>query len=157
MPRWRALPVPDRGAAPGPVVCLTFDAAPAHVRRALADLVATPPVAGLPPAARATVELVLAEVLNNIAEHAYAGAGGWVSVDLALSSHGLACQIADRGQPMPACRLPDGRLWADPATPLCDLPEGGFGWSLIRSLTADLRYRRDAGGNRLGFVIPFGP
>ena len=31
---------------------------------------------------RGTVELVLAEVLNNVAEHAYAGGSGPVAVDL---------------------------------------------------------------------------
>ena len=34
-----------------------------------------------------------------------------------------------------------------------DLPEGGFGWFLIRTLTTDLRYRREAGRNRLSFQM----
>ena len=35
-----------------------------------------------------------------------------------------------------------------------DLPEGGFGWFLIRTLTLDLEYERDGGFNKLRFVVP---
>ena len=52
------------------------------------------------------------------------------------------------GRP-PAGRLPDG---ADCA--LVDLPEGGFGWHLIRTLTRDLAYVRSGGCNRLSFLLP---
>ena len=33
------------------------------------------------------------------------------------------------------------------------LPEGGFGWALIRDMTRDLTYRRQGRMNRLSFVI----
>jgi serine/threonine-protein kinase RsbW len=124
------------------------------VRHALAELLAAPPVNALSRADQATVELVLAEVLNNVAEHAYAGASGTVTVDLAPAPGGLACLVFDAGDPMPGDRLPEGRLWADRGTALADLPEGGFGWSLIRSLTRDLSYQRRRDQNRLTFVIP---
>jgi serine/threonine-protein kinase RsbW len=35
-----------------------------------------------------------------------------------------------------------------------DLPEGGFGWFLIRELTKDLQYVRHEDQNRLTFSIP---
>lgn len=35
-----------------------------------------------------------------------------------------------------------------------DLPEGGFGWFLIRDLTQNLSYVRDGATNRLDFVLP---
>lgn len=146
-------PVPD--ALPAAAFRLVFDADPASVRQALATVLAGPLAAGLAADDRGTVELVLAEVLNNVAEHAYAGGSGPVEVDLALAPTGLACRIADAGHAMPQGALPEGRLTtAGPDTALVDLPEGGFGWHLIRSLTADLTYARTAGRNRLSFVIP---
>lgn len=133
---------------------LVFTADPAAVRGALATLLAAPPILGLAADDRGTVELVLAEVLNNVAEHAYAGGSGPVEVDLRATAGGLACRIADVGLGMPDGRLPAGLLpSADPGA-ADDLPEGGFGWHLIRSLTADLTYARSAGQNRLTFLIP---
>jgi serine/threonine-protein kinase RsbW len=79
------------------------------------------------------VELVLAEVLNNVAEHAYAGGSGPVEVGLAPRPCGIACRIVDSGLAMPNGQLPRGTCHR--STP-GDLPEGGFGWHLIRSLTA---------------------
>jgi serine/threonine-protein kinase RsbW len=94
----------------------------------------------------ASAELVLAEVLNNVAEHAYCGTSGEIEVSLERTASGIAVRVADRGQPMPQSRLPDGPD-PDPA----DLPEGGFGWHLIRSLTSDLSYRRHDGWNLFSF------
>jgi serine/threonine-protein kinase RsbW len=130
---------------------LVFTADPDAVRAALASLIAASPVHDLSEDDRGTVELVLAEVLNNVAEHAYAGGSGPVEVGLCATPLGIACRIVDRGLAMPEGRLPEGAL--PPAAP-DDLPEGGFGWHLIRSLTADLSYARSAGQNRLSFLIP---
>ncbi len=144
-------PAPD----PAPAgQTLQFTADPAAVRGALATLLAAPPVLGLAADDRGTVELVLAEVLNNVAEHAYAGGSGPVEVDLRATSAGLACRIADVGLAMPDGRLPAGHLPSAHPEAADDLPEGGFGWHLIRSLTADLTYARSAGQNRLTFLIP---
>jgi serine/threonine-protein kinase RsbW len=132
---------------------LVFTADPAAVRAALASLIAASPVHDLPEEDRGTVELVLAEVLNNVAEHAYAGGSGPVEVGLCATPLGIACRIIDRGLAMPDGQLPEGSL--PPVAP-DDLPEGGFGWHLIRSLTADLSYARSAGQNRLSFLIPLG-
>jgi serine/threonine-protein kinase RsbW len=128
-----------------------FTADSAAVRAALARLLAAAPVQNLAEDDRGTVELVLAEVLNNVAEHAYAGGSGPVEVGLCATPLGLACRIVDRRRAMPGGKLPDGCL-PDVAPP--DFPEGGFGWHLIRSLTADLTYARSAGQNRLSFLIP---
>jgi len=139
---------PDTGPSP-----LVFTADPAGVRAALARLIAASPVKDLPEEDRGTVELVLAEVLNNVAEHAYDGGSGPVEVGLSATPRGIACCIVDSGLAMPDGQLPRGHL--PPVTP-DDLPEGGFGWHLIRSLTADLTYARTAGQNRLSFLIPLG-
>lgn len=141
------LPAPDPFAQ-ADTHDLVLRAEPASVRAALRGITSVPPVADLTADQRATVELVLAEVLNNVAEHAYAERSGHVAVTVVLVPAGLACEVVDEGAAMPGGTLPAGRLPDD------DLPEGGFGWHLIRTLTRDLTYRRQRGTNRLGFLIP---
>lgn len=146
-------PVPDPGPR-APDLRLVLPASPDQVRAALARITAAPPLAGLPDDRRATVELVLAEVLNNVAEHAYAAGPGLVDVALWVGATNLSCEIVDSGAAMPQGRLPEGRLAPGAGLPLAEQPEGGFGWHLIRSLTRDLDYDRTDGRNRLRFVIP---
>ncbi|MBL4926828.1 ATP-binding protein [Fuscibacter oryzae] len=99
---------------------------------------------------RSTTELVLAEVLNNVVEHAYARYPGEIELRLTVDPACLHCQIIDSGLPMPEERLPAG----DPPNLGGDLPEGGFGWNLIRTLTTGLEYHRLAGRNYLQFSLP---
>ncbi|WP_109464950.1 ATP-binding protein [Albibacillus kandeliae] len=97
----------------------------------------------------ADVELVLAEVVNNIVEHAYRGREpGLVSVAYVFGASGLILTVRDRGAPFTANSLPAGHA-VDLALPRHQLPEGGFGWLLIRRLTSDLSYVRRNGFNRL--------
>jgi serine/threonine-protein kinase RsbW len=126
------------------------------VRGGLATLFAAPPLCDLPQDARGTAELVLGEVLNNIVEHAYATNTGPIEVCVTLRNGSLACQIADHGAAMPGGAVPPGQLPAGLAGGIDDLPEGGFGWFLIRTLTADLTYHRQDGRNHLGFTLPLG-
>ena len=130
---------------------LVIRAEPASVRAALLRITAAQPVSDLSPDQRGTVELVLAEVLNNVSEHAYADAAGHVAVTVALHSGTLLCEVVDEGAAMPGGILPEGRL-PDMVTDGSP-PEGGFGWHLIRSLTRDLAYQRRRGSNRLTFSI----
>lgn len=104
---------------------------------------------------RGTCETVMAEVLNNIVEHACAGrADGMIEVVLVYDGFGLLVDVKDDGAPMPGGRLPEPhRAALDVACE--DLPEGGFGWSVIRALTTGLLYRRTGGVNRLQFRVPF--
>lgn len=106
----------------------------------------------LPAVVRAEAELVLAEVMNNIAEHAYGGLSGPVALRLKRCAEGIFCLISDQGRAMPGDALPEGRR-PDLGVARADLPEGGFGWHLIRMLTSRLSYGRKAGRNRLGFVL----
>lgn len=130
-----------------------FVAEPNAVRDALRRAVArfarriTPEDAG-------TLELALAEVLNNVAEHGYADLPpGPVQLDLRRAGRALHCRVEDEGHPMPGLALPEGSLQPVAET-VAGLAEGGWGWALIRDLTTDIRYAREDGRNRLTFRIP---
>ena len=98
-------------------------------------------------------ELVLAEVLNNIVEHAYADEKrGSIAMVARLREHVLQLEIVDTGAPMPDQQLPEGKLQTSDA--IASLPEGGFGWHLIRALTDQLDYVREGNQNRLTLQIP---
>lgn len=124
------------------------------VRQGLLALAEAVPLRQLSDADRGSAELVLGEALNNIVEHAYAEGPGPIELWLDAGADGLAFTITDRGLAMPGAVAPEGRLPAGLDGPLADLPEGGFGWFLIRSLTRDLRYERSDGLNRLRFILP---
>lgn len=143
----------DHGLAeppvPGAILRLDLHAAPVSVRHVLQAVLAH--LAGrLTEGAAGTLQIVLAEVLNNIVEHAYGGAGGRITLQVSAGAGVLTCRVADQGRAMPGGALPD------PASldfDLDDLPEGGFGWLMIRDLAQDLHYRRDRGHNILQFRI----
>lgn len=149
------LPVPEHDPGTSGLT-LTFQADPTSVRLALKRMLSSPPLAHLRGADRSMAELVLAEVLNNVAEHAFDEAGGKVEVRLRQDGKGVRCLIVDQGRPMPDGKLPEGRLPDGTGVALDDLPEGGFGWHLIRSLCADLTYSRVDGQNRLSLFLPTG-
>lgn len=101
------------------------------------------------------IEIALAEVLNNVVEHAYAEEGGGViEIEIERQDDGFSFCITDDGRPMPDNCLPEGTR-RDLDVPAQDLPEGGFGWFLIRKLTQGLEYTRSANRNRLAFRIAF--
>jgi serine/threonine-protein kinase RsbW len=104
----------------------------------------------------ATVEVVLAEVMNNVAEHAYAWRrDGEMLLGLRMTAEGLVVSVTDEGLPMPDAELPFGER-LDPTVPVGDLPEGGFGWLIIRQLARDVSYVRQDGVNQLSFRIGVG-
>ncbi|MEM5477286.1 ATP-binding protein [Pacificibacter sp. AS14] len=102
-----------------------------------------------------TVELVIAEVLNNIVEHAYSDSeSGLIEAHLDYSHDTLQCKVIDTGRSMPNGKLPKGAP-KDLTCNIADLPEGGFGWFLIHQLTRDLNYARHSNQNTLSFRLPF--
>lgn len=104
----------------------------------------------------AVFELIAAEVLNNIVEHAYADrTDGRISLWCCQESDGLHLKFEDEGVAMPGNSVP-GSKKTNTAVDLYDLPEGGFGWSMIHELTKDLTYRRDGSRNVLTLRIPLG-
>lgn len=131
-----------------------LDSCPEAVRSTLAQARLDLAQQGSSAEALGPCELVLAEALNNIVEHAYGEQpGGTIQVQLCLDAESLHVQIEDSGFEMPDGALPNGELSSlDVETD--DLPEGGFGWFLIRSMTDHLRYRRKDGVNYLNFSVP---
>lgn len=120
------------------------------VRRTLLAVMSTLRGVPCPGVDAAAVELVLAEALNNVVEHACGSmAGRVIGLEIWIAPDGLAFRVSDNGQPMvcdPAASFPLPR----PAS----LPEGGFGWPIIRGLTRDLWYRHADGCNMLSFRVP---
>ncbi len=151
-PDLKCLPEKPTGKTTGESANLfvALECSPQSVRAALAEarvgLAALAPC----PEAAGTIELVLAEVLNNICEHAYRGAPGPVELSVRLEGEMLLFETRDHGVPMPNGRAPAGRR-ASLDRPLEDIPEGGFGWYLIRQLTTDLIYSRVGDRNDLSF------
>lgn len=94
-----------------------------------------------------TIEIVLAEALNNVVEHAYPEGDSQGPIDLfaEAKADGLHFRIEDIGHPMPDGQAPIGKQ-AELDVEMMDLPEGGFGWFIIRDLAKDVEYTRQ--GNR---------
>jgi serine/threonine-protein kinase RsbW len=130
---------------------LTIPARKSAVREGLQSLFDTILLQSLPAHERGTAEIVLAEALNNIVEHAYSCYEGEIEISLQLRKDELVCKISDTGLPMPDGQLPSGKL--PKLGQLDSLPEGGFGWHLIRSLSKDLDYHREDGRNFLTFRL----
>lgn len=133
---------------------LRFQARFSEIRTALNDMRAWLQLCGFTPEILETSELVLAEVLNNIAEHAFPDhRPGNVDCRLSIEQDSVHVIIEDGGRPMPGGHLP-APLLPKTDVPTQDLPEGGFGWFLIFSLTEGLSYYRRGDRNVLNFRIP---
>ncbi len=140
-----ALPQPFGVSIPGRL---------SHVRRGLRQLLDELAPLALDVEERGTIELVLAEALNNIVEHAYPtpDQAGEITIRCRHRVNGLHVTITDRGLPMPDGTLPLGTApRTDVATD--NLPEGGFGWFLIHDLAKDVRYVREGHRNRLNLRL----
>ena len=142
---------------PAPCLRLRLQAEPGAVRATLAQARFWLGGQNVPEPARDRCELVLAELLNNIVEHACAPQlPAMLRLILALGPEGLHICLSDPGRPMPGLRLPPARL-PRLDVPLADLPEGGFGWPLVHRLAPSPAYRRRAGRNRLVLTLPHPP
>lgn len=101
-----------------------------------------------------STEIVLAEVMNNIAEHSYQGTNlGSMSVSVLCTDDMISIETRDYGIPMPGLTPPD---LEQPDLPVetMELPEGGFGWFFIRSLSSHMEYRRIGAQNIFCAQIP---
>ncbi|MGJ8545736.1 MAG: ATP-binding protein [Sulfitobacter sp.] len=146
--------------ASAPALRFTVQSPQLVVRQALAELLGELAPLQLESEEAGTVELVMAEALNNIIEHAYAATkgSGPIAIHCAHHPNGLHLLIEDQGAPMPGDATPLG-LAQPLGTDIQDLPEGGFGWFLIHQLAKDVHYTRAPGGNqlRLRLAISIGP
>lgn len=141
---------PRRGArARDGVFRIAFRSDPSAIRTVLSRLAPVLAPWGFDDEARARAQIVLAEVFNNIAEHAYDEVPGRIELDLHAAEGLLRVTVSDAGRPMPGGCPPSPQAPPDPA----GLPEGGFGWFLIRSYARDLSYRREAARNVLDFTL----
>lgn len=103
-----------------------------------------------------TIELVLAEVMNNVVEHAFPDEReGIIELHMAYATDGLDCTVKDNGLAMPNGN-PPVTCPPDPGLSLDLLAEGGFGWFLIRELASDLGYAHDGTHNVLTFHLDVG-
>jgi serine/threonine-protein kinase RsbW len=126
------------------------------VRVALSSLIGALKQDGLEQEELSSVEIVLAETLNNIVLHAYADMGpGKIILAWSNGPQGYVFDIRDWGREMPDGKGPlsDQICAGDYAQ---TMPEGGFGWFLIRDLAFDILYRREAGENHLSFRMAIG-
>ncbi|MEM9433669.1 MAG: ATP-binding protein [Pseudomonadota bacterium] len=155
MPRDAQVPRSEADTSKNPrQISLTISADPNDIRVCLTDLKVEFASAKLATDLVINTELVLAELLNNIAEHSFSGrSGGVIKLQIALSCNAVRLVLEDNGRPMPNLSLPDpDRPELDVA--LENLPEGGFGWFMIRRLTSELSYSRIGQRNQLIAVIP---
>ncbi|WGH77519.1 ATP-binding protein [Jannaschia ovalis] len=126
----------------------------ADVHALLADLALHFDLRGIAGPRSIDLHLLLAEVMNNIVEHALAGrADGWIELRVDRAPDGLRVALGDNGAPLPEALLrpappPD-------ATAGEGCPEGGFGWAMIHALSSGLSYRRQDGINRLDLRFPY--
>lgn len=126
-----------------------------HVRQTLEDLQIQLHTAQLDPDLSDTAQIILAEVLNNIVEHAYGFEDDHpITLSISLLPDGLWCETFDEGVPMPNGVPPNGVMPKFDLELPSELPEGGFGWAMVRELTEDIQYKRDGFVNHLSFLIP---
>ena len=141
-----------------PMFHRVLQAEPHDVRRTLKDL-RTRFASQVSADAMGRLELVLAEVMNNVVEHADlapqplpGSMSRSMHLCVVMHDNGLSCAITDDGGHLPAdCLLPRSLPALDPL----DLPEGGFGWCLIQGLTQSLCYYREGQRNCLAFMVPY--
>ena len=108
---------------------------------------------GLPEEDRSSVEIALAEAINNVVEHACADhEDGRVQTRCDLRQECLCVIIRDNGSPMPGLKVP-ALGENDLSGPRASLPEGGFGWNLIHQLTRAIDYSRSGDENRLSLCF----
>lgn len=147
---------PPSTAAGGVLSRTAFRATFDNVRLAIKTAMETLGQINLSDEDSSSVEIALAEALNNVVEHAFPnGDPGDIKLVLRHGRAGLLIEIRDNGKPMPNGRTPLGQHPLD-LQPQDNLPEGGFGWFLIRELARDLVYDRENGENFLIFRMSVG-
>jgi len=97
------------------------------------------------------LDLVLEEILVNIARYAYEGGIGDVEVGYSTQGDALLVEVTDCGRsynPLEATPAPDLTLG------LADRPIGGLGVLLVKQIVGSLSYRHQDGKNTVSFRFP---
>ncbi|MEM8801416.1 MAG: ATP-binding protein [Pseudomonadota bacterium] len=101
-----------------------------------------------------SVEIVLAEAMNNVVEHAYPeGKTGDMRLLVRKRNNALMVEISDNGRTMPQGRAPLGNHPMTEFNQHDAMPEGGYGWFIIREIVRDLVYDRREDKNILLFRL----
>ncbi|HEX5229711.1 MAG TPA: ATP-binding protein [Bryobacteraceae bacterium] len=106
--------------------------------------------AGIEPGQLETLDLVLEEILINVARYAYAPGTGTVELRCAPGAGQIQLAVIDSGRvfnPLEA-EPPDLSL------SIAERPIGGLGVFLVRSLVESIDYRRENDHNVLAFTFP---
>jgi len=148
--------MPHKGADPTPGTTIALKSDAMSVRHALARLIGQLHHLGLDDEELGAVELVAAEALNNIVEHAYkSDPDGAILLTWTFGASGLHIKIEDNGVPIPSDKPPLSPIpCARDHAAL--VPEGGFGWFLIQGLARNIVYRREHGCNVLTYRMVVG-
>ena len=111
--------------------------------------------ANLPESRMGELDLLIEEVLMNIARYAYPeDAPGIVTVSYSIPLPGeLALEVGDQGVEFDPLTASPPDLTLD----LAQRPIGGLGILLLQSFAKSLTYRREQGWNRLRFGIAANP
>ena len=133
---------------------ISTTSSPLAAREIISQLMVQLRPANLGPDDSSRIELVVAEAVNNIVEHAYppGAPDGPIQLNVKRRDDTLCILITDQGLGMPDGKAPSGRP-QNVKVNVMDLPEGGFGWFLIRDQAQNVEYRRTAWENRLSFEI----
>ncbi len=96
---------------------------------------------------QSTVEIAVAEGLNNIVEHAMPDmAQACIDIEMHIDTAKVCVSVEDPGAPFPGHIPPSAEV--NLSVPVSDLPEGGFGWAMIHALAERVDVSRSNQKNR---------
>ncbi len=134
-----------------------FQSDPACIGDVIADVLSNSQLQPLSDDDISKLEIILAEVINNIAEHAYGErSDGPIEMSADREGDRMVLTFSDTGIPMPDGKSPEGSP-QNLDCPTDELPEGGFGWFLIRLLCKDVHYERLGNKNCLALFVDLDP
>jgi len=99
------------------------------------------------------IELVFEEIIGNIVRYG-APRGGELRVEVSveISAARILMTFEDDGIPFDPCATGD----AAALRPLAEAPDGGFGLTIVRSVSNSMRYERTVDQNRLLLTLAAG-
>lgn len=149
-----AVGVRGGGAGPVPAIELRFAAKLGELRRLGRILDGFGLAHGLPERQVRHLGLAVDEAVTNVIRHAFADdpAANEIHVRIALAEAAVRVEIVDAGVAFDPTALPGPQL----DLPLCEMPVGGLGVHIMRSLVDSVEYRRDRNTNRLILVKRIG-